>query len=314
MSSELAEIDSQPRAMRGNAMTRSIAPTNIAELAQLANIYFLGGVTPKNCNRPETVAAIIAAGMEVGLKPGQALSSMYMVNGKIVMYGDALLALVRASGQLETITETVDGDGDNRAGTCTVKRVGDKVAVSQRYTVADAKKAGLFMKNGKPGPWDTNPDRMLKFRARNWLLRDVFTDILNGMGVAEDVEEYATSTTSSGAKFEAVATVKTDLPAVTNVAMITEEQRYKIKQYLPDWFRSRDLNPELDQVNCIGQWKAYLSEQFGTDDAKKLTEAQAKTLLDALIEASEKVNPTIGELFTPADATSQPTDTAAVKG
>jgi hypothetical protein len=53
--------------------------------------------------------------------------------------------------------------------------------------VADAKAAKLW---GKSGPWTDYPRRMLKFRARGFVLRDVFGDVLKGLRTAEEVRDY----------------------------------------------------------------------------------------------------------------------------
>ena len=57
---------------------------------------------------------------------------------------------------------------------------------SQAFSVADAKKAGLW---GKQGPWTNYPDRMLLFRARGFILRDVFGDVLKGFKTTEELAD-----------------------------------------------------------------------------------------------------------------------------
>jgi hypothetical protein len=53
-----------------------------------------------------------------------------------------------------------------------------------------AKKAGVWK---KAGPWNDYPDRMLNIRARAWCLRDLFADVLHGLSVGEEVEDYSQS-------------------------------------------------------------------------------------------------------------------------
>ena len=78
--------------------------------------------------------------------------------------------------------------GKDDFGYCiTAKRKGDAQAYSETFTVADAKTAQLW---GKAGPWSQYPARMLKFRARGFLLRDAFGDVLKGMKTAEEVRDY----------------------------------------------------------------------------------------------------------------------------
>jgi hypothetical protein len=69
---------------------------------------------------------------------------------------------------------------------CTVKRKGEPEQ-SRTFSVDDAKKAGLW---GKSGPWTQYPKRMLQMRARGFACRDVFADVLRGISVAEEVQDY----------------------------------------------------------------------------------------------------------------------------
>jgi hypothetical protein len=52
--------------------------------------------------------------------------------------------------------------------------------------MGDAKAAKLW---GKAGPWTDYPKRMMKFRARGFLLRDQFGDILKGLRTAEEARD-----------------------------------------------------------------------------------------------------------------------------
>lgn len=291
MSSALAKINPQANAIANQPTTapiRALTPTSIDELVTLANIYYHAGVGPRGCNRPEGVAAIIAAGMEVGLKPGQALSSLYMVNGKIVMYGDAPLALVRGSGMLDSIRETVEGDGDNRTGICVAKRKGDAHETTRRFSLGEARRAGLLMKGGKPGPWDVYTDRMLMLRARGWLVRDLFGDVLAGFQIAEEVEDY-----DSTPAIQPVANAPT-LPAVQ---LVDEGQTYKIKQNLPDWFAAQGIDPKADAKRAGAAWVEYLKGRFNVSSAKELTRNQADELIETMLDTSHKQNETAAGMF-----------------
>ena len=88
---------------------------------------------------------------------------------------------------MESHKEWFEGNGDTRKAFCTVKRKGDPEVKSGEFSVADAKKAGLW---GKTGPWTQYSDRMLKMRARGFALRDGFSDVLRGLGIAEEVQDY----------------------------------------------------------------------------------------------------------------------------
>jgi hypothetical protein len=65
---------------------------------------------------------------------------------------------------------------------CVAKRKG-RTPVTAKFSVEDAKRAGLW---AKQGPWSAYPKRMLQMRARGFALRDAFPDVLKGMITAEE--------------------------------------------------------------------------------------------------------------------------------
>jgi hypothetical protein len=69
---------------------------------------------------------------------------------------------------------------------CVAKRKGRK-PVTAKFSVEDAKRAGLW---GKQGPWSAYPKRMLAMRARGFALRDAFPDVLKGLISAEEAQDY----------------------------------------------------------------------------------------------------------------------------
>ena len=137
--------------------------------------------------KPESCLLAIQHGSEVGLSPMQSLQSIAVINGRPTIWGDAALALVMSSPVCEYVRETVDGDGDAMVATCEAKRRGYEKATFVRFSVADAKKAGLW---GKQGPWASYCRRMLQMRARGFALRDTFPDILRGLVTAEEAQDY----------------------------------------------------------------------------------------------------------------------------
>jgi len=70
---------------------------------------------------------------------------------------------------------------------CEAKRKGYPTATVVQFSVADAKRAGLW---GKAGPWTQYPRRMLQLRARGFALRDGFPDVLKGLVTAEEAQDY----------------------------------------------------------------------------------------------------------------------------
>jgi hypothetical protein len=131
--------------------------------------------------KPESCLLAIQHGSEVGLSPMQSLQSIAVINGRPTIWGDAALALVQSSSQCVYVREYTDGDGEHLTAFCEVQRRGYPQPTVAKFSVADAKKAGLW---GKTGPWTQYPARMLGLRARGFALRNAFADALRGLVTA----------------------------------------------------------------------------------------------------------------------------------
>jgi hypothetical protein len=169
---------------RGN---RSLTFNNIDEIFRAAKAFSISQFIPR-CyqGKPNDIMCALTLGMELGLPPLKSLQSIAVVNGVPCIYGDAQLALVFGSGLLALHKETFEGVefNDEYAAVCEVKRKGEEESTIQKFTVKDARTAGLW---GKVGPWKTHPKRMLKYKVRAFSLRDKFPDVLSG--VTHSIEE-----------------------------------------------------------------------------------------------------------------------------
>lgn len=160
----------------------SLAPQNLAEAMQFAEILSNSTIVPKDYQRnPGNVLVALQWGAEIGLAPLQAMQNIAVINGRPAVWGDSMLAIVKGSGLLVSIKEEVT----ETEATCTIQRKGEAPAV-RTFSQADAQKANLW---GKQGPWSQYPKRMMQMRARAWALRDVFPDVLRGVGIAEEVRD-----------------------------------------------------------------------------------------------------------------------------
>lgn len=160
----------------------SLAPQSLDEAMRFADTMAKSSIVPKDYQgNPGNILVAVQWGAEIGLPPFQAMQNIAVVNGRPSIWGDAMIALVKGSGLLESITEEID-DGQ---ATCTVQRRAES-PVSRTFTMEDAKRAGLA---GKQGPWSQYTKRMLQMRARSWALRDVFPDVLKGVYIAEEARD-----------------------------------------------------------------------------------------------------------------------------
>ncbi len=201
--------------MSNNALA-TLAPTNMKEAMEFAGLLAKSDIVPKDYQgKPGNVLVAIQWGMEIGLQPMQAMQNIAVINGRPSIWGDAMIALVRACPAFEYITETQT----DREATCVIKRKGEPEAV-RTFSMEDAKKAGLM---GKSGPWTQYPKRMMQMRARSWALRDVFPDVLKGMICAEEALDSGprdvTPVTRAASALERIKQSKQEQARPDNTAM-----------------------------------------------------------------------------------------------
>lgn len=171
--------------------TKGLALQTMDDALKFGRILANSQFAPKDFQgKPESCVLAIQHGAEIGLGPMQAIQSVAVINGRPAIWGDAALALVMASPVCEYVRERIDGDGEQAIAICEAKRRGYPTTTTVQFSVADAKRAGLW---GKSGPWTQYPRRMLQLRARGFALRDAFPDVLKGLVTAEEAQDYGVS-------------------------------------------------------------------------------------------------------------------------
>lgn len=158
--------------------------SSLSEAMKLADFFAKSEIVPKDYqNKPSNIVVAWQKGFELGLSPSQSLESIAVINGRATLWGDTVLAMVRASGLMESCEEQVS----DKEAIVTVKRKGEPVPIVRRFGLDDAQRANLI---DKAGPWKQYPKRMMQLRARAFALRDGFADVLKGMAIAEEVQDY----------------------------------------------------------------------------------------------------------------------------
>lgn len=179
---------------------RGIEVTNMDELWRFATLVAKSGLAPKGIQTPEAIFVAAQMGLEIGLPLMASLQNIAVINGRPAVWGDAQLAVVRNTHQLEAFDEWFERGPDDKPerlarnpmdypddlrAVCRVKRKGQE-PTEVAFSVADSKRAKLW---GKEGPWTQYPFRMLKARARAFALRDQFGDTLRGFRSIEELQD-----------------------------------------------------------------------------------------------------------------------------
>lgn len=262
------------------AQSRSfLIPTSYGDIELLSRKICAANWVPKSYldrnGQPNQcmVEVAIMHGIEVGLTPIAAIQSIAVINGMPTIWGDAMLALVRVSGLLEDISETYEGEGDDMTAICRAVRRGQVTEVIGRFSVAMAKKAGLW---GKQGPWTQYPARMLKLRARSWCLRDGFGDVLRGLYMAEEAMDMIDVTPDEPAPPKPKREdFKPKAATVTDVAP-TPEEEVEADRLAREFVRTggQTATDEDDATDETGGDESHDPETGEIRDAKPAADAE----------------------------------------
>lgn len=189
----------------------SLAPASLSEAMEFAKMMADSEMVPKSFRgKPGDVLIAVQMGSEVGLQPMASIQNIAVINGKPGIYGDAGKAILQSKGCIldEDDIEIVKKNGRAR---CKITRPGWP-PVERTYSIENAKVAGLW---NKEGPWKTNPERQMAWRAFWFAARDVASDLLKGLGGAEELRDYKAAQEINMGAAEVVVEPKkvTELPA-----------------------------------------------------------------------------------------------------
>ncbi|MDG3089199.1 hypothetical protein P7F88_25385 [Vibrio hannami] len=128
------------------AAISGLVPKSLDDTFRLAKaLASAGDMVPRHFQgKPEATMAAIARGMEIGLAPMQALSSIAVINGRASLWGDALPALMQKAGH--QLDSGIEGEGDNMVAWSTLVRGDTGQTIRREFSVKDAASAGPWKK------------------------------------------------------------------------------------------------------------------------------------------------------------------------
>ena len=189
-------------AMRTGGRLAPINPQSFEDVQRMAKMAVKAGLAPVDRKDDEETAiakatGAIMQGLECGVPPMQALQGIAIINGRAVMWGDLLTALLWSKGF--KLKKWIEGEGDARVGHARIVRPDGEV-IEKTFSVAQAKQARLWDERqtvkkkwndkweDKPNdsPWFKFPDRMLEWRPFGYAVKDGASDATHGMLVREE--------------------------------------------------------------------------------------------------------------------------------
>jgi len=265
----------------------TLAPRNITEAFDFAQMLLISGMLPKPYigAKPETIVVVLQFGYEVGLQPMQALQGIANINGMPSLWGDAALGLVRGSGLLEYIVEDdFNTIRANKMATCRIKRRNEPEVI-RTFSLEDAKEAKI----ADNAVWKTYPQRMMQMRARGFALRDVFPDVMKGLILADEAQDYPVIDASNAVQQQQTAKSGPDSsgkarePEQAKVVDQKPAEATAAKQEAPEQ-QPQNGNVTIDQARQF--YQAYVHTGWTVDDSKKFLQERFGVTDSRLIPAA----------------------------
>jgi hypothetical protein len=169
-----------------------LVANTLAEAREVAALIASTSFLPKSYidkqNKPKINEIIIAGsvGARHDLDMFQSVQAICVINNRPSMWGDYLIAIVQRHTKIEWIKE--EFDNEKMIASCTGKRKGWEEQ-TRTFSKEDAQKANLWDNPSKKDTWGKYPKRMLQMRARGFLCRDIASDILQGISMAEEIRD-----------------------------------------------------------------------------------------------------------------------------
>lgn len=162
--------------------TGGLLPRNWPEMNAMAETLAKSNMLPEALRgKPADVFAVLQLGMELNLKPMQALLQIYVVKGRPGCSAALKRALVLTNPQCEDahFVESTD-----KTATYTTKRRG-RAATKKTFTIEMAHAAGL---TANPS-YKAHPAAMLRARASSAELDAEWSDVVQGMSTLDELRE-----------------------------------------------------------------------------------------------------------------------------
>ena len=158
-------------------------PQSLDQALQLSEKLARSALVPAALRgKPADVFIVLATGSELGLGPMQSLRGLHVIDGKVGMAADMMVALCVSKPQCEyfTLVESTD-----EKATYVAKRRGEGTKEQTlTFTMAMAKAAKLTGKQN----WQNFPAAMLRARCASALAKVVFPDLLAGIYDPEELK------------------------------------------------------------------------------------------------------------------------------
>ena len=162
-------------------------PIVYGQMKQLAVDLINGGATSADAKTPEQLVVKLQAGYELGMTPVESLNSLYIVSGRVTIWGSALIKRLRLAGWNVSYQ-------DETPEQCKITvRKGDEF-IEDTFLFKDAQDSGYTSgQSGLKIGWKLGQNRKLKMRygAASQLIKTYLPEVLGTIAGVKEVDEDA---------------------------------------------------------------------------------------------------------------------------
>ena len=154
-------------------------------IRQIAEVFIKSGALSADVANAAQLTMKLQAGYELGMQPIESMNSLYIVGGRVTMWGEAVLRRLRKFGYKVKYIESNDL-------ICKVKVTApDGEEFIDEATYADAEKSGWTKdRNGKIKFNYKCPKNKLRYNAIRTLIKFNCPEVLGEMELKESAEDY----------------------------------------------------------------------------------------------------------------------------
>lgn len=212
--------------------------------------------------KPDTVAAAILTGRELGIGPMQSLRDIHMIDGRPAFSAQLMLSQMRSGGVV-----IIESSATAERAYIKARRSDTGETGEFEFTKADAEAAGLAKKRN----WQQWPADMMWARAVGRMARRFGSDLLGGLVYTkeelEDIDDYDGGY-GVGEGYEA----STDAPFDPGKRLLENGIKGSDAEAV------KELDAKMKSMNGFVDWKALIAlgvaAQFGVSERTKLGPAQ----------------------------------------
>lgn len=162
-------------------------PIVYSQMKQLATDLIAGGAASADAKSPEQLIVKLQAGFELGMTPVESINSLYIVSGRVTIWGAALIKRLRLFGwSVQYKNETPEQ--------CTISVAKGDEFIEDTFYFKDAQDSGYTSgQNGLKIGWKLGQNRKLKLRygAASQLIKTYLPEVLGTIAGVKEIDEDA---------------------------------------------------------------------------------------------------------------------------